>query len=237
MHENEISNLQKILVIDSDQKFGSFIKKEIKALGYSILVVGTGQEGIQIAETMIPEVIFVDYELPDIKGIEIIKSLKNYRLTRNTAMILLTEKNKKSVYNELIDAGADGMMNKKDDLEILSLHIKEILRRHNLLEELLLSKKKSEKNLKISKQREKEVSRFSQIVAHDLKNPLSVIHSACTLLEDEEMSDEVRALIDTVEKSTARSFEIINGIYALSGLTENAPKSDFYSLEGIMEKV
>ena len=236
MNEENIT-LNRILIIDENAEFRKFIKGEIESLGYSVLEAENAQDGLNLAKEVVPEIIFVEYQLSDMTGIDLISNLKNHYQTRNVAMVVLTDKQKKEVYSEVISVGADGYMNKKDDIELLSLSIKDILRRHNLLEELLLSKKQSERNLRISQQRESEIERFSQIVAHDLKNPLSVIFSMCEIINDDAVSEEIKSFIKLVRKSTQRTFEIIDGIYALSGLTENAPENKLCDFSKIMKKV
>jgi hypothetical protein len=74
------NNLQRgdavILVIDDDQSFGETIRHINQKQGYKTLLANTGGEGIRLAQTHRPSGILLDLGLPDMDGIEVLKTLK-----------------------------------------------------------------------------------------------------------------------------------------------------------------
>ena len=66
----------KILLIEDFELFRNSLKKTLSESGTTVLEAANGQEGIQIAFDSIPDIIVVDYVLPDIDGISLINTIK-----------------------------------------------------------------------------------------------------------------------------------------------------------------
>jgi len=62
-----------------------FMRSDIK-----LLVAGTGQLGLELARSAVPDLILLDINLPDIHGFELMKILKIDPLTRNIPVIALS---------------------------------------------------------------------------------------------------------------------------------------------------
>ena len=71
----------KILIIDDEEALARFIEKILSCLGSSenpltIQVANTGQNGINLARELQPDVVLLDIKLPDISGIDVLAQLK-----------------------------------------------------------------------------------------------------------------------------------------------------------------
>ncbi|MDR3299542.1 MAG: diguanylate cyclase [Candidatus Accumulibacter sp.] len=80
---------QTILVVD-DEKTNLVLLNRILAPDYTILTAKSGQEALDRAMTVSPDLILLDIIMPDMDGFEIIKRLKDNADTQNIPVIFIT---------------------------------------------------------------------------------------------------------------------------------------------------
>jgi two-component system alkaline phosphatase synthesis response regulator PhoP len=84
---------KKILIIDDEEDFCFFVKKNLEAISnYEIIVANKGKKGIQIARKEKPDLILLDIMMPGIDGFEVLKRLKANEKTQSISVIMLTAK-------------------------------------------------------------------------------------------------------------------------------------------------
>jgi DNA-binding NtrC family response regulator len=71
-----IHNKITILVIDDDKDISDNLAKYLTEKGYTATNTYTGQKGLELTKQQHPHIALVDLKLPDINGIELIKSIK-----------------------------------------------------------------------------------------------------------------------------------------------------------------
>ena len=79
----------KILVADNDTQDLNFIEKILFSAGYSAFESTTGNSAIRLARILQPDLIFLDWVLPDISGNEVCKILKINKRTKFIPLILM----------------------------------------------------------------------------------------------------------------------------------------------------
>ena len=80
----------KILYIeDNDQNF-YLVDFILKAKGYSVIRAVDGREGLEMAETVRPDMILMDIQLPVMDGYATAKELRQRSLTQRTPIVALT---------------------------------------------------------------------------------------------------------------------------------------------------
>jgi len=84
---------KKILIIDDEEDFCYFVKKNLEAISnFEIITATKGKKGIQIARKKKPDLILLDIMMPGIDGLEVLKRLKKNENTQNIPVIMLTAK-------------------------------------------------------------------------------------------------------------------------------------------------
>ena len=71
-----IHNKITILVIDDDKDISDNLAKYLTENGYITINTYTGQKGLKLIKKQHPHIALVDLKLPDINGIELLKSIK-----------------------------------------------------------------------------------------------------------------------------------------------------------------
>lgn len=128
----------KILIVDDDPFNLDLLEQELTDQGYVIERAGDGEEALKKVESFLPDVILLDYMMPKMNGIEVVKRLKQDERHKGIPVILLTAKGSQEDKVRGLDAGADDYVVKPfESFELLArvrsmVRIKQL---HDALEE------------------------------------------------------------------------------------------------------
>jgi CheY-like chemotaxis protein len=81
---------RKILVVDSNDAFRESLRALIQDIGHEVFEAATGQEAIDKACSIHPDLIMMDVRLPGINGDEVTARLKRNMSTRHIPVIINT---------------------------------------------------------------------------------------------------------------------------------------------------
>ncbi|MCP3099180.1 ATP-binding protein [Myxococcus sp. K15C18031901] len=82
--------VERILIIDDDDVHRYLLKQLLKDLPYALLEAAGGLEGLALAREQSPQLIFLDFVLPDITAFDVLDDLKGDPRTRDIPVILHT---------------------------------------------------------------------------------------------------------------------------------------------------
>jgi len=118
--------MQKILIVEDEEKIARFVELELKHEGYAVEKASDGRTGLSLAEKGGYDLILLDIMLPGINGIEI---LRRIRKESDVPVILLTARD--AVMDKVmgLDMGADDYITKPFAIEELLARIRVILRK------------------------------------------------------------------------------------------------------------
>lgn len=119
----------KILVVDDEPDILEFIEYNLKREGYQVFLGSNGQEAIEKAKQVKPDLILLDVMMPVVDGIEACKSLRELPEFKTTFIVFLTARSEE--YSEIagFNAGADDYIAKPIKPRVLLSRINAILRR------------------------------------------------------------------------------------------------------------
>lgn len=118
--------MTRLLVIDDEEKLLSLIAEFLTVEGFTVKTAKTGSEGIRLWESEPFDLIVLDWMLPDISGIEVIKHLHK---KSEVPVIFLTAKTSEIDKILGLELGADDYLTKPFSLRELSARIRVVLRR------------------------------------------------------------------------------------------------------------
>jgi two-component system, OmpR family, alkaline phosphatase synthesis response regulator PhoP len=102
-----------ILVIDDSRFVQLAIDKALREAGYRTIIVGDGEQGLNIAIQQSPDLILLDIMLPSMPGTSVLRSLKKNVITSGIPVIVLTSLGRLDA-ERLEQEGADGYLAKAD---------------------------------------------------------------------------------------------------------------------------
>ncbi|MCP4320913.1 MAG: response regulator, partial [Alteromonadales bacterium] len=89
------NTVKKVLVIDDDRTLLRRVSVHFKRYkGIETVVFDNATEGLEAASQLAPNLIILDWTLPDIQGIDLLATLKNDPKTRAIPVLMLTGHNK-----------------------------------------------------------------------------------------------------------------------------------------------
>jgi diguanylate cyclase (GGDEF)-like protein len=118
-----------ILVVDDDPDIARFVEVNLRSAGYDVSVASDGEEALDKAATLRPDLVLLDVMMPRIDGFEVAQRLRRNPQTSNTSNIMLTAKALSTDKVLGLTAGADDYIIKPfDPIELLA-RVKGTLRR------------------------------------------------------------------------------------------------------------
>lgn len=109
----------KLLVIDDHPFFGMDLKYKLHPYGIEVETSPDGQRGIDQILFTKPDIVFVDYMMPVMDGIETIRHLRKKRGFENLPLILFTSESYPNVIKEAVKAGATDFITKTTPIEMI----------------------------------------------------------------------------------------------------------------------
>ncbi len=120
----------KFLVIDDDEPIRVFLKLMLKKnFPCLVLEASNGEEGVQVAQSTIPNLILLDIMMPVMDGRAALQRMRENALLRKTPVLVMTATNDKEVVGSLVELGISDYILKPVDTEEAVKRIKKILDR------------------------------------------------------------------------------------------------------------
>lgn len=224
----------KVLVVDDSKTMRDMISHllgEISHQEFEVILAETGQEAVDLYTEHDPKVVLLDYLLPDINGIEVIKSLDENK--KQLPVIMVTSFDDVQLAIDAMGIGAKGYI-LKDRLSVDSLWIgiKDMLDKIAVQEKL-------EFNQKELKRSNIELEQFANIVCHDLQAPLRNIAQFTGLIKkdyEEGMDEKMRGYFAHVENSSKNMQELIKDLFDYSKVSIEKAEFEEVDCNAALEK-
>jgi two-component system OmpR family response regulator len=121
------SNGHRILVVDDEPSIVDAVATALRYEGYDVQEAATGREALDAVARHEPDLVVLDWMLPDIEGIEVGRRLRAQGL--KSAVLFLTAKDATENKVEALRAGGDDYVTKPFSLAELVARTQAILRR------------------------------------------------------------------------------------------------------------
>lgn len=138
----------KILVVDDSSTMRSVAESSLRQKGYEVLLADGIQKGLEIMKYNKPDLIFLDYSLPDIDCGAMCRRLKKEEQSKDAPLVVLLSSAETNKKTELTECGAEGFVVKPFTAKELT----------NIIEEL-----SAKKDAKIASQPQPEESNQSPV--------------------------------------------------------------------------
>ncbi len=119
----------RVLIVDDELFIRSSLSRIVERQGFEALQAETGQEGLEKAISERPEIIFLDYRLPDTDGLEILKKIKQEN--KDALVIFFSAHGTYKTVVEAIKEGAFDYLNKpyqNEEISLILMKAKEIFK-------------------------------------------------------------------------------------------------------------
>jgi two-component system cell cycle response regulator DivK len=79
-----------ILIVEDDEKSRRLLRDVLQVKGYRTVEADTAEEGLRLAETLVPALILMDIRLPGMSGAAALKVLRSQTQTQTIPVIAVT---------------------------------------------------------------------------------------------------------------------------------------------------
>ena len=121
----------RILVVEDDTALGEMLVYNLASANFETTLVSDGDEAIRAILDEDPDLLILDWMLPNLSGIEICRQIRTKAETRNLPIIMLTAKGEDPDRVQGLDTGADDYVVKPYSPAELIARVKALLRRSN----------------------------------------------------------------------------------------------------------
>jgi two-component system, OmpR family, response regulator len=118
---------RRILVVDDEPSIVDAVATALRYEGYEVEEATTGREALSVVARFEPDLVVLDWMLPDVEGIEVGRRLRERGF--KTAVLFLTAKDATENKVEALRAGGDDYVTKPFSLAELVARVQAILRR------------------------------------------------------------------------------------------------------------
>lgn len=126
---------KKILVADDEPDILEIIQYNLDKEGYEVYTAKNGDEALQKAQHLKPDLIILDIMMPKKNGVEVCEILRAQPAFEDTLIIFLTALNDESSQMKGFDTGADDYVNKPISPKLLMSRVNALFRRAGKLTE------------------------------------------------------------------------------------------------------
>ena len=120
---------KKILVIEDEKDIYTLIEYNLQIAGFQVIQATDGEDGLLFAVENGPDLILLDWMLPLLSGIEVLRQLRSRSETREIPVIMLTAKGEETDRLRGLHGGADDYITKPFSPAELLARVHALLRR------------------------------------------------------------------------------------------------------------
>lgn len=124
-----------ILIVEDEPAIREMVRFALYRAGFELSEAADGQEAQKRIDEQLPDIVLMDWMLPDVSGIELVRQFKRDELTQNIPVIMLTARSEEDDKIRGLDCGADDYVTKPFSPKELLARIRAVLRRVNNNEE------------------------------------------------------------------------------------------------------
>jgi signal transduction histidine kinase/ligand-binding sensor domain-containing protein/DNA-binding response OmpR family regulator len=125
-----------LLIVEDNEELRAYLKNNLRKK-YRVAEAVNGNDGLEKANTILPDLIVSDIMMPGIDGVEMCRKLKADTKTSYIPVILLTAKVSGEEEVEGLEAGADDYIAKPFNYEVLELKLQKLIEARQLFQEKL----------------------------------------------------------------------------------------------------
>ncbi|HKR81445.1 MAG TPA: response regulator [Candidatus Saccharimonadales bacterium] len=106
--------MTKIAIIEDDQAISQMYRIKFEAEGYEVETAENGKLGLELAESMKPDIILLDLMMPIMTGDEMLARLRKTPWGKRVKVIILTNKGEQEIPPEVRELGVSALILKAD---------------------------------------------------------------------------------------------------------------------------
>lgn len=104
--------MKKVLIIEDDKTVRSGLQTLMKSEGFEVFSADNGTDGLELANTHLPDIILCDIAMPQMNGYDVLAALRSTPATATIPLIFLTAKVMPNEEQKGLEMGANAYLKK-----------------------------------------------------------------------------------------------------------------------------
>jgi two-component system phosphate regulon response regulator PhoB len=118
-----------VLVVEDESALSTLLRYNLEREGYRVHEARDGEEALLIADEMKPDLVVLDWMLPQLSGIEVCRRLRGRGHMRNVPIVMLTARGEEPDRIRGLDTGADDYIVKPFSMTEFLARLRAVMRR------------------------------------------------------------------------------------------------------------
>lgn len=257
-----MEELLKILLIDDDEADRMAVRRALKKADLTIELVEAedARTAIAILQDTNCDCIFLDYLLPDLDGLDLVKQLPSMGI--KVPVIILTGQGDEQIAVEMMKAGASDYLSKsKISPEILSRTLRQAIRIHNAEKQADLANQRLRESNQLLRAKNKQLeqqrrqiklqnlqlqqanqlkSEFLSTLSHELRTPLNAIMGFSQILLShypDPLTSQQTEIVERIYHNSQNLLTMINEVLDFSKIEAGQMKlrSEVFNLANLVK--
>jgi diguanylate cyclase (GGDEF)-like protein len=170
-----------ILVIDDEPDNFDVVETLLHGEDYQLSYVSDGETALSLLDKIQPDVILLDFMMPELSGIETCRRIKAQAAWQPIPIIIVTALNTKEDLSRCLEAGADDFISKPLDRLELKARVRSALRTYRQYQDIqALNQRLTQFNNDLERQIQQRTAQLEQLVRYD---PLTQLPSRLLILQ------------------------------------------------------
>jgi signal transduction histidine kinase len=215
-----------LLVADDEPDMLRFLSSQLE-WHYNVVLVVNGQEAVDKAKELLPDIILLDMMMPEKDGLQACREIREHQETKNIPIVLLTARADEETKLTSLSAGASDFLAKPFSTTELYVRIKNLVDGHNfqrslakqnvVLESTIEQLKDTESQL-VQSEKMRSLGKMSAGIMHEVGNAINYPKTGVyrlrkmTALMPPERQKEVQGILGDVEEGLNRVANIVSDL-------------------------
>lgn len=114
----------RVLVVEDERSMRGLLKALLDHIGHDCIEAENGRQGYELAIRERPQLMIIDWAMPEMNGLELIRALRNTEVGRGIYILILTGMDQEENLVEAFAAGADDFLGKPLKPKVLAARLR-----------------------------------------------------------------------------------------------------------------
>ena len=210
-----------ILIVDDEPDNVVLLPRILAGYGYQVRTATSGLQALEAARLQVPDLVLLDILMPVMDGFEVCRQLKADNRMHDVPVIFLSALDETKYKVRAFAAGGVDYITKPFQVDEVTARLETHLALCDLHRQIKAANARFARQLEELEARNEELDAFAHTVAHDIKNPLTMIvgYTDSLLADHAHMSDADRdESLRALKQGATRIVNIVDELLLLASV-------------------